>query len=214
MRLFLVRHGETPANVLQSIATDAPGPGLTEAGHRQARALPDVFRDVPIDGIWVSTLVRTQLTAAPLVADRNLPAVIVDGLREVEAGALEQRADLPSRQHYNEVAGSWLAGDLERAMPDGPNGYDFLRRYDAAIEQVASAGVETAVVVSHGTAIRHWTGIRVDGVDREFARHTHIPNTGVIEIEGVPGAWSLTSWMERSADWAGAVDGEAEPSVR
>ncbi|HEY1158028.1 MAG TPA: phosphoglycerate mutase family protein, partial [Arthrobacter sp.] len=39
MKLLLIRHGETPGNVLGQLDTDHPGPGLTELGERQAEAM-------------------------------------------------------------------------------------------------------------------------------------------------------------------------------
>ena len=35
MRLLLIRHGETPGNVLGQLDTAHPGPGLTDLGERQ-----------------------------------------------------------------------------------------------------------------------------------------------------------------------------------
>ena len=66
MRLFLIRHGQTPANVLGELDTAHPGPGLTELGTRQAAVIPDALRLESIDAVFASTLVRTHLTAQPL----------------------------------------------------------------------------------------------------------------------------------------------------
>ena len=41
MRLFLVRHGQTHANVARQLDTAVPGLDLTDAGHEQARALAE-----------------------------------------------------------------------------------------------------------------------------------------------------------------------------
>ena len=89
MRLILVRHGQSPSNIERLIDTTVPGPSLTELGQAQARHSPTPWRRCPIDAIYASTLVRTQLTAAPLAAQRALPVQVRDGLREVRAGDLE-----------------------------------------------------------------------------------------------------------------------------
>lgn len=212
MRLFLVRHGQTPANVIQSIDTTIPGPGLTEAGMRQANALPTEFDGVPIDAMWVSTMVRTSLTAAPLATDRMLAPAVMDGLREVGAGALERRNDDDAHTQYRDVVSAWLRGNLDAAMPEGRNGHDFLGRYDAAVDAIVATGHETAVVVSHGTAIRYWSGLRVAGLDPEFIDTNFLPNTGVVEIEGTTGDWRLVSWLGRSGAWAGDPDESVDAS--
>ena len=72
MRLLLVRHGQTPANVLGVLDTAVPGPGLTDLGRRQAAALPEALAEERIDAIVVTDLVRTHETAAPLVAATGL----------------------------------------------------------------------------------------------------------------------------------------------
>ena len=43
MRLLLIRHGQTPSNVLGALDTLVPGPGLTPLGLEQAAAIPDAL---------------------------------------------------------------------------------------------------------------------------------------------------------------------------
>ena len=200
MRVLLVRHGETPGNVIQSLDTRAPGPALTARGYRQALAVPHVLQGLPVDGIWASTLVRTVVTAAPLSADRQLTVHSLEGFREVRAGILEGRTDADSHAHYHDVLTRWLHGELDAAVPEGESGAEFLSRYDSALERVAESGVSTAVVVSHGSAIRHWAGLRVTGVSTPFALTHILANTGMVEIEGEPGSWTLVSWRDHAAD--------------
>jgi broad specificity phosphatase PhoE len=80
MRILFIRHGQTPANVLGALDTAHPGPGLTELGLRQARAIPLALADERIEDVFVSTLRRTQVTAEPLAADRRLDARIMPGI--------------------------------------------------------------------------------------------------------------------------------------
>jgi probable phosphoglycerate mutase len=91
MRLLLIRHGQTPANVLGQLDTARPGPGLTELGARQAAEIPDALANERVDALVASTLLRTQLTAAPLAGARGLEVEVRPGLHEIEAGDLESR---------------------------------------------------------------------------------------------------------------------------
>jgi len=194
MRLFLIRHGQTPANVLGQLDTAHPGPGLTDLGARQASVIPDALRAEPIDVIMASTLVRTQLTAGPLAEDRNLEIQVASGLHEIEAGALEGLSDRASVRRYLETIFAWGAGDLDTTMPGAFDGHDFFRRFDADIES-ATAGVETAVVFSHGAAIRVWTAARAVNMPPLFAVQNDLGNTGVVELTGSHQAgWTLVSW--------------------
>lgn len=195
MRLFLIRHGQTPANVEGRLSTAAPGPGLTALGERQAAMIPSALRDQPVDAVFTSVLVRTQLTAEPLAADRGLHVTVLEGIHEIEAGALEDLRDRESVRTYLTTAFAWGLGDLDVVMPGGTDGHAFFRRFDADLATVAAAA-ETAVVVSHGAAIRVWVAGRAVNVPPSFAGEHEIDNTGVIELEGSPDAgWTLLSWQ-------------------
>lgn len=104
MRLILIRHGQTPSNVGHHLDTAEPGPGLTDLGHEQARELPAALAGEPIDALYVSTLLRTQQTAAPLAEERGLALRIRRGLREITAGRLEMANDEESIRTYMRVA--------------------------------------------------------------------------------------------------------------
>jgi probable phosphoglycerate mutase len=200
MRLLFIRHGETPGNVLGQLDTAHPGPGLTELGERQAAALARSLANEEIDLLYASTLTRTQVTAAPLAAARGLDVEVLEGLREIEAGSLEKLTDRESHLRYLTTVFSWSAGELDRRMPAGPSGRDFFERFDASIARIAadaegSGNSATAAVVSHGAAIRVWTGLRAANVEADFAARHVLANTGIVAVEGDPDAgWQLVHW--------------------
>ncbi|MDU2544266.1 MAG: histidine phosphatase family protein [Klebsiella sp.] len=70
MKLWLVRHGETEANVAGLYSGHAPTP-LTPCGVAQARALGERLRAVPFDKVICSELARTARTADLLLGDRQ-----------------------------------------------------------------------------------------------------------------------------------------------
>jgi broad specificity phosphatase PhoE len=194
MRLLLIRHGQTPANVLGQLDTAHPGPGLTDLGARQAAVIPEALRFDAIDTVFASTLQRTQLTAEPLAVDRGLDIRVLDGLHEIEAGSLEGRSDHPSVRRYMETVFAWGSGDLAMQMPGGPDGTAFFDRFDADIAVAAASG-HTAAVFSHGAAIRVWAAARATNVPPMFAGLHDLDNTGVVELSGSPEeGWTLLSW--------------------
>ena len=195
MRLLLIRHGQTPSNVRGELETSVPGPGLTPLGERQAAEIPAALQNDPIDLIAVSILLRTQLTAQPLALARRVAADICPGLHEIEAGDLEGRTDKDAHLAYLEASFAWSAGELDRRMPGGPDGHDFFDRYDADIAQIAASGAGTAVVVSHGAAIRVWAGLRATNIDHAFAADHPLDNTGIVELIGsTDDGWTVASW--------------------
>jgi len=177
------------------VATRAPGPGLTPLGEQQATVLPAALQTREIDAIFVSSLLRTHLTAAPLAAARGLGPVQLAGLAEIDAGDLEDRADPEAVEHYHAVFGAWAAGDKAAAMPGGPDGFAFFDRFDEAVRTILASGAETAVAFSHGAAIRTWTGGRADNVDDRFVRANPLGNTGMVELHGdFATGWTCVTW--------------------
>jgi broad specificity phosphatase PhoE len=195
VRLLLIRHAQIPSNVLGVLDTDAPGPSLTELGREQARALADTLGDEPIEATWASTLIRTQETIGPAAEQRALPVTVLDGLREIRAGDLEGERTREAQRAYMSTVFAWATGDRARRMPGGETGHEFYGRFDAALEEVAASGADDAVVVSHGAAIRSWSAT-VEGADRDFLASRPLPNTGIVAIEGAPGAWRMRAWRE------------------
>ena len=108
MRFQLVRPGQTPSNVAGQLDTAFPGASLTPRGHRQARALPQVFGRGQVQAIDASTLNRTQLTAKPLSESTGTPVHVLDGLEEISAGKLDTLADEASQLAIENTGGCLL----------------------------------------------------------------------------------------------------------
>lgn len=197
MRLLLIRHGQTPANVRGELATARPGPGLTELGLEQAAAIPDAVAAEQIAAIYVSPLTRTAATAAPLARSLGIEPVVREGLEEIEAGDLEDRRDLPSVMTYVTTVFDWARGDLDTPLPGSIDGHGFFGRFDAAIARIAREHPdETVVVVSHGAAIRVWSAGRAANLSADITANRHLENTGIVVMTGSPDAgWVAQSWQ-------------------
>ncbi|MFG3251719.1 histidine phosphatase family protein [Streptomyces sp. NPDC048187] len=195
MRLLLIRHGQTPSNLKHLLDTAEPGPGLTALGQEQAAALPDALGSEEIDALYASTLVRTQLTAAPLAAATGLEVRIRPGLRELVAGDLEMRGDDEAAHTYMHTAFAWSAGDVRRRMPGGETGAEALARLDAVVAEAHDSGARTVAMVSHGAAIRMWVAARADNVDIDYAARHPLANTGIVVLTGSPDqGWRALLW--------------------
>ena len=184
MRLLLIRHGETQGNVLGQLDTAHPGPGLTDLGMQQAALLPTTLANVDVGALFASTLVRTQLTAAPLSKARHLDVEVRKGLHEIEAGELELRSDHESIIRYRQTLYAWGLGDLSTAMPGGPDGHAFFGRFDADISEIAESGVAAAAVFSHGAAIRAWVANRAKNISPVFGVENQLHNTESVTLQG------------------------------
>lgn len=201
MRLLLIRHGQTPANVAGELSTAHPGPGLTPLGARQAEALAAALTGsgtgagAGVEAIYVSTLIRTHLTVAPLARALGIAPIELDGLHEIEAGELEDRSDAASVHEYHRVIAEWYLTGLDVPMAGGADGHAFFARYDRSVREIAAHGHAVAAAVSHGAAIRTWAGMRARNLDGQFILEHALANTGVVVLEGDPErGWTCVEW--------------------
>ncbi|KUN88446.1 histidine phosphatase family protein, partial [Streptomyces griseoruber] len=192
-----------------------PGPGLTALGEQQAAALVDALAGEDLDALYASTLVRTQLTAAPLAAARGLDVHVRDGIREVFAGDLEMQAGESAHAAlYMRTVFAWAAGDLGLRIPGGESGAEFLARYDAVVAEAAAGDASAVALVSHGAAIRTWTAARARNVDVPFAAAHGLANTGTVILEGDPASgWQVLTWAGAAVRPAGGGGPAGEPAT-
>ncbi|MEP6648828.1 MAG: histidine phosphatase family protein [Lapillicoccus sp.] len=193
MRLLLIRHAESTANAERLLDTAPPGSVLSDRGRAQAVELVESLADVLLDAIYVSDLVRTHQTAAPLAAARGLVPVVRPGIREIQAGEYEMAPDDGSWGEYLAVLYRWADGEPDARIPGGESGAEVMVRYDEVVTEAAQH--DCAAIVSHGAAIRAWTGTRAANVDRAFVADTRLHNTAVIVLDGDPErGWRVETW--------------------
>lgn len=97
--LYLVRHGETVDNAAQIMQGQTQGE-LNEKGIRQAEALRDKLRDVPIDVFVSSDLRRSIQTCEILANPRGLNVETTPLLRERDWGDFTGKY-IPSLQNIS-----------------------------------------------------------------------------------------------------------------
>ena len=193
MRLLLIRHGETQANVDHRLDTAYPGYRLTNNGLTQAASLPGKLAGEPIEAVYASNLARAQQTAAPLAESLGLDVQVLEGVREISAGVEELNCDW--RTYVAELQ-AWSPSNMDSGLEGGETARQFMERFTSAISQVESAGHGCAAVVSHGAALRVWTLAQDPGFGLENA--APLNNTQWIVLNGSShDGWRIESWGER-----------------
>ena len=196
IRLHLLRHAQTHSNVSGALDTEFPGRGLTRLGAAQADAAGRVLAEGSFDDIYVSRMVRTHETAAPLASALGLEPVVEPLLAEVRAGEYEMRNDPEAIEGYVSTVGAWTRGELDRRMPGAETGRDFVRRYDSALSRIARQTRTESLVVCHGAAMRVWVANRVEAWDAHPSSTALLGNTACITLTGGPEhGWSLVGWI-------------------
>ena len=197
--LTWVRHAQSVANAAGYISSTVPGPVLTTLGEQQAAAVAQTLAATPHDGIYVSDMIRTSLTAAPYAALSGITPEVVGGVREITAGYLEGQTNtgadslpyLIAGALYSIPVAAWSLG--LRALPVifGETGNNFDARTTDAINTVYASGDLSPVVFSHGATIQAWTLMNVSNP----VITGPLENTGIVVVTGNPeDGWTLQSW--------------------
>ena len=84
--LLLIRHGENDFVKTGKMAGRLPGVHLNERGQKQAQALGEALKDVPVTAIYSSPLERAMETAAPIASARKLQIIQEPGVMETDVG--------------------------------------------------------------------------------------------------------------------------------
>jgi 2,3-bisphosphoglycerate-dependent phosphoglycerate mutase len=170
--LWVVRHGESSGNVARDAAEeqgleridlahrdmDVP---LSEAGHRQSRALGRWFGQLAPDerptAVWTSPYVRAHQTAQDLLegSGLDLPVVLDERLREREFGVLDglTRKGITA-QFADESERRSLLGKFYHRPPGGESWSDVLLRLRAALDDLRrEAAGERVVLVGHQVVV-------------------------------------------------------------
>ena len=145
---ILVRHAETPYSAQGRMNPDSTVEvGLTAPGERAARGLGRDLAGERIDAVVVAPSLRTRLTAAGLVADRDVPIRVIDQLAEIGVGSFE---DGPVS-----VYTTWLRNNpLTAAPPGGESALDATTRFLAGWRRVLRLPGPVVLVVSHNLPLR------------------------------------------------------------
>lgn len=195
--LTFVRHAQSEANAAGLADTSVPGPGLTPFGTDQAQRGAEALRGKDFNGIYASTMVRTQETAAPLARDLREQVQVLPGLREIEAGWFEGTPAADATSTYFLAPTQWLAGNLKATIPGSISGTEFNDRFTGAVQKIYDSGETNPVAFAHAGSIMVWTMLNVQN-PQDILLTTHpLPNLGRVVIKGNP----VTGW--RLVDWDG-----------
>jgi broad specificity phosphatase PhoE len=193
--LTLVRHAQSAANASGLIDTSVPGPEITPKGWCQATIAATQLAPNHYDGIYASSLIRTQETATPTAQALGEPVTVLPGLREIEAGQYEGSPEADMRQTYLVAPRQWLQGDRSARIPGSVDGNEFEARFNEAVQRIYDSGEQNPLAFSHSAAIMVWVLMNVHHPDPSLLSTKPLPNVGHVVLTGNPSdGWTLTEW--------------------
>ena len=151
LRIHLIRHGITDANILgQYIGckTDAP---LSPEGLNELRLLKESTDYPQIDSLYSSPMLRCRQTAAVLYPDNGV--IMVENLKEYDFGDFEGKTAGELENNPDFI--NWASG--KAAPPNGEDNQEFVKRLCIGLQQIVldmiEKGKSESAVIMHGGAI-------------------------------------------------------------
>ena len=151
MRILVIRHGESEADIL-NVHEGRADFDLTEKGHMQAEAMAKyVSNHYDIDKIYVSTLKRAVQTATHLSETVNVPIILDDNLMEFNNGLLAGLTWAEADQKYPKVENL----PIDQSVYGQESRVEFRNRAETVFKRIIDENDinATVAIVSHGGMI-------------------------------------------------------------
>ncbi len=206
--VYLIRHAATELNHKGFFQGSSNIP-LNDAGNEQAQYLKKRFLDAgtKIDKIYVSRLVRTQQTIAPLAEVLGLEPIVRDGLEEIDGGDMEMRTHTDNVRDYPETMENVMLRPYYVEMPNGETGKAVYERIVPAFLSICQENPgKTVLIVTHGFVLQMLSSF-LKGIPPEQTERLICANTGVSRIlyQSAGGAGAVVS-ADASVDAVAATD--------
>lgn len=168
--IYMIRHAQAEGNLYRMLQGHWDG-NVTALGEKQIDALAERFKDIKIDTLYSSDLLRTRRTASAITKYHDIPMNTDRRLREINVGPWEtefmgnvvQAAPETFRKFINDPENFYLEG-AETYKQVGE------RALEALEEIVQRHSGEVIAVVSHGITLRcilsAITGISLNDVEQ------------------------------------------------
>jgi broad specificity phosphatase PhoE len=149
--LYLLRHGESQANVDRIFAAKRINPPLTDKGIQQANAQAEALKQFSLSAIYASPLLRTQHTAEIVNKYHGLEIITSKDLYEIDVGALdgEDQKNPDYWDIYTDVMQKWSFNLLDVSFPDGESMIDVQGRLSSFIESIKDNADKSILIVGH-----------------------------------------------------------------
>lgn len=155
-RIYFVRHAEAQGNVKEffqgRIDCD-----ISEKGSVQLEYLAKRFETVDFDAIYSSPLKRAMATAKAVNSRLQLPIIEREDIIEINGGVWEGKLWTEIEKEYPAEHDLWK-NDMEHfSVKDGEKMTEVYERMKKAVAEIVRENKgKTAVVVSHGCALRNY----------------------------------------------------------
>ena len=149
LTLYLLRHGESIANVDRVFAARKVDPPLSDMGREQIQRQSKALASVRFDACYTSPLLRARQSAEILSEGIGPQFAETNALLEVHVGALDGESEDSSRNRavYEDVVRNWARGLSTAAFPGGESLHDIEARFATLLADLE--GQKTVLLLGH-----------------------------------------------------------------
>lgn len=195
---ILVRHGQTEWNRNERFRGRADIP-LNETGVAQAQKVAARLAEEKIDAVYSSPLQRAIKTAQPTAETHHLAVEPLEGLNDLDVGALEGLTVEEAKQSFPEAVEKWLTAPGHVKFPKGESLKTVRARVDKMlIDLIAKHPDQTIVLVSHkvtsGVILCH-----VIGLDLDSFWNIYLDNASISRFETRSGGGYVVTLVDETS---------------
>ena len=200
--IYLVRHGENPANLTRQFSCRLVDYSLTPRGVQQAEQTALYFQSLPVGAVIASPLKRAVETATIIAQPLGLEVQILEQFREVNVGPLEEQPPTAENWAFHDrIFADWLSGKHEVMFPGGENYLTLLARMQAGLKEVIRRNPDKpSVVVGHAGIFKASIVNLCQNLEMQLIQKGN-RNCAVTEIEVELQANELQARLQRWADY-------------
>ena len=185
MRLFLVRHGQTVANLEKRYVGPNETP-LTELGKEQARAIAPILREIKFDKVYSSNIGRA-IETAKLALDGREP-IQTPYLREFDEGTLMGK----TIAERNAIYGGDPVKRWDYSVVGGESADQVCARLRLFLDELEKDPCENVIAFSHNGVLGSMLRLVVDANIEPLAVRSNNCAIHVFEFDGA--MWRLIAW--------------------
>ena len=153
-RVYFLRHGQSIGNLEHRFLghTDLD---ITPLGYKQAELVKEFFKNINIDVIYSSDLMRACNTVKPTADFKGLPIIKNKNLREILAGDWENQDISDLWENFGDTFSVWKTDIGNAVCPNGETVAELQKRILCEVNKIVSENKgKDILIATHATPIR------------------------------------------------------------
>ena len=153
-QIYIIRHGQTDHNLKGIVQGKGVNLPLNELGKKQAQCFFEVYKNIPFDVVYTSTLLRAQETIYSF-RDLGIAHEVFSELDEISWGNMEgSQAVMENSNVFLNLLEAWRMGNIDAKPEGGESPRELQARQLLFVEKLQASPYQKILISMHGRAIR------------------------------------------------------------